>query len=368
MWYRIPFFKLLNESYNIKFIFTQYNISNERYGVDIDKYLNNLSQLNYEIIKTIHGYSRSYAKKLLFDDYDILVDSLEFPSILLTYITSKLRNRYIILWSEEWDWKDKRLLKRLLIPFKKYIVSNVSAILVPGTKHRDFFIELGAAKENVYLMPNATNYPPKSVKQEIINSIQNEYQLKNKKVILYVGRLKERKGVNYLIRGFAHLWRERKDIILLIIGRGDEKEHLECLISELKCNDAVRLLGYVDDEILAAYYSLCNVCVIPSVVHGIGDPWVFTLNEAMSFGKPVIATDAVGAAYDLIESGENGYMIPERDDIAIYTALKTVFLNDYKEKSMGKKSLEMIHEKYQYKNMVDGFATALNDVMNTLKG
>jgi len=367
MWYRIPFFKLLNETYNVKYIFTQYNISNERYGVFIDPNSNNLGQLDYEVISTKHGYSYPYAIKFIFEDYDILVDSLEFPNILLTYAISKFRNKHIILWSEEWDWKDKSLLKKLLIPIKKRIVTDASAILVPGTKHRGLFVKLGTAEENVHLMPNATNYPPKNIKQEVISAIQNELQLKNKKIILYVGRLKQRKGVNYLIQGFAHLWEERKDIILLIIGRGDEREYLECLTSELKCNDAVRFLGYVDDEDLPAYYSLCNVCVIPSIIHGIGDPWVFILNEAMSFGKPVIATDAVGAAYDLIDNGKNGYMVPERDDIAIYTALKEILSNDYMEKSMGRRSLEIIRENYQYDNMVDGFAKALNSITNTVK-
>ena len=61
------------------------------------------------------------------------------------------------------------------------------------------------------------------------------------------------------------------------------------------------------------------------------------LNEAMQFGKPVIATDAVGVAYDLIEEGRNGFLVPERDEHALYKKLKLLVGDEKLVRQMGGK-------------------------------
>ena len=94
-----------------------------------------------------------------------------------------------------------------------------------------------------------------------------------------------------------------------------------------------------------------------------GDPWVFIINEAMHFGKPVVATDAVGAAFDMIENGKNGFIVPEKDDNALFIAMKKILFDSELEKSMGKSSSEIIESSFKYKNMVKGFKNGVNYVL-----
>ena len=102
---------------------------------------------------------------------------------------------------------------------------------------------------------------------------------------------------------------------------------------------------------------------MPSITYGMGDPWVFIVNEAMYFGKPVIATDAVGAAYDMIEEGENGFMVPEKDADALYKAMRKILSDPELEKKMGQESKRIIEEGFRYEYMVGGFRKTMEYVL-----
>ena len=131
---------------------------------------------------------------------------------------------------------------------------------------------------------------------------------------------------------------------------------------ELAIESKIRFTGYVDNKLLASYYLLCNIFVAPSINYGLADPWVFTINEAMFFGKPVIATDAVGAAYDMIKDNINGFMVPEKNSDALFNAMKKIISNPELENKMCLESKKIISEGFQYENMVDGFNKAVDYV------
>lgn len=88
-------------------------------------------------------------------------------------------------------------------------------------------------------------------------------------------------------------------------------------------------------------------------------PWGLTFNELMSIGKPVIGTEAIGSAYDLIKDGVNGFMVPEKDSDALYSAMKKIASDPELEKEMGKESKRIIDKGFTYEHMVDGFREAI---------
>lgn len=91
-----------------------------------------------------------------------------------------------------------------------------------------------------------------------------------------------------------------------------------------------------------------------------GDPWVFVLNEAMMHGKPVIATTAVGGAYDLIKDGINGFIIPEKNVDELSRAIKKILDDPSLQRKMGEASLKIINEGFTYEKMVEAFRKAIN--------
>jgi glycosyltransferase involved in cell wall biosynthesis len=250
----------------------------------------------------------------------------------------------------------------LALPLTKFIVPRSDAILVPGSKHKEYFISLGASPDRVFIMPYASNIAISEKDYESKKEIREKLNIVNRKVILYTGRLIKLKGVEYLIEAFAKLKKERDDIVLIIVGEGGSWGELELLSKNLGIEDSVCFTGFVDNSDLAAYYLLCDVCVVPSITHGRSDIWVHVVNDAMEAGKPVVATDAVGAAFDMVKDGINGFMVPEKDSEALYKAIKKIISEPALAKRMGEASKRIVEEGFKYEHMVDGFIEAVNYV------
>ena len=368
MWYRRPLFKRLSEIYDVKFVFTHLEVSKNRYGVELSEEIEGLENVNYKALKNYFGIAFGLIKELLRDDYDIIVDSFLSTEAIFSFTIAKLRRKPIIFWSEAWDWEKRKTLKRkLFAPLSKFIITHSDTFLVPGTRHKKYFVSLGASPDKVFIMPNVSNISVKESDYGRKEKLKEELDIGTKKVVLYIGRLRKRKGVEYLIKAFAKLRKEIGDSVLIIVGRGECRDELELLVKNLNIEDSVYFKGYVEDELLPAYYLLCDVCVVPSITYGMGDPWVFIVNEAMYFGKPVIATDAVGAAFDMIKDGENGYMVPEKDSDALYSAMKKILSDPELEKKMGEESRRIIEEGFRYGNMLNGFKEAIEYVIKEKK-
>ncbi len=243
--------------------------------------------------------------------------------------------------------------------FAGFIGRNSDAILVPGTKHREFFTSLGADSEKIFIMPNVSSIEGNATDIENKIRIQKDLGLESKKVVLYVGRLINLKGVNYLINSFAKLSKKMENIVLVIVGEGKRKKELESLVNELGIEDKVYFTGNVDNHMLGGYYLLSNVFVLPSITTYFADACPLVVNEAMYFGRPVITSDAVGTTF-MIENGENGFVVPERDADLLSEAIYKVLSDPILEEKMGKHSKKLVEEGFRYENMIEGFKNAVN--------
>lgn len=123
--------------------------------------------------------------------------------------------------------------------------------------------------------------------------------------VLYAGRFGLEKNIPLLIKAFARVVGERPDAILEIAGRGPELSELQRLCVDLRLGENVRFLGFLDHADLAKCYARCHVFVLPSVVETQG----LVAMEAMRFGKPVIVTNAIVSADELVTDGENGFIV-----------------------------------------------------------
>lgn len=367
MWYTRPLFIKLSRIYDMRFIFTHVDIRRDVYGLETSG-LEELDDMAYRVVKRrFHGISPSgiplgLIKDLFRERYDLVVAASGSVEMLLCFLAARLRNKAIILRSEVWGWRGISPGNRLAWPLINYMITHADAMLVPGTKHREYFISRGVSPGRVFLMPNASNITIKKEDCEEKDKLREKLDIGSKKVILYVGRLTKRKGIEYLMEAFANLRRERDDIALIIVGRGESGNELERLGRSLNIADDTRFAGYVDGELLPPYYLLCDICVVPSITHEMGDPWVFILNEAMAAGKPVVATDAVGAAFDMIKDGENGFMVPERDSDALYQAMKTILADPALGQRMGEASGRILERGFTYERMIEGFGMAVASV------
>lgn len=129
--------------------------------------------------------------------------------------------------------------------------------------------------------------------------------------VLYVGSLSVRKGLRYLVEAFCQLRHPHKE--LLLVGPSSRPTGLE----NLTLPDNVKISGILKGVKLAEAYATSSVFVLPSVEEGLA----LVMAEALSYGLPVIATENTGA-FDLYESGREGFVVPIRDSSAIADRLQ----------------------------------------------
>ncbi len=146
--------------------------------------------------------------------------------------------------------------------------------------------------------------------------------------VLAVGRLVPKKGLRYLVEAIAALQSRGFDLRCVIVGEGPERAPLERLIETLGLRDVVRLAGARSREELIEIYQQATVFALPCTVLEDGDrdgvPNV--LLEAMAVGLPVVSC-AVAGVPELVESGDNGLLVAERNTIELAAAIE-LLLND----------------------------------------
>jgi glycosyltransferase involved in cell wall biosynthesis len=142
----------------------------------------------------------------------------------------------------------------------------------------------------------------------------------HKKYVVSVGRLVRRKNYPALIHAVKAL--DRKDVELLIVGDGPEREHLKGLATSLGVGEQVQFRGFVTEEAKFQLLSNSDLFALPSLHEGFGLVYL----EAMSCGLPVIASTK-GGQNDFLVDGETGFLI-DPDDVDGLKAAIEKLLNE----------------------------------------
>lgn len=153
-------------------------------------------------------------------------------------------------------------------------------------------------------------------------------------VVGTVGWLLPIKGPIYLLRAMAEVWKSYPRASLVYVGKGDLERELRQEVSRMGASEKVWFLGWRDDiqEILP----ILDVFVLPSLNEGMGR----VLVEAMAAGRPIVASN-VGGIPDLVDQGENGFLVPPADPKALARALGFLILNPDKRREMGDRGRKM---------------------------
>jgi glycosyltransferase involved in cell wall biosynthesis len=124
-------------------------------------------------------------------------------------------------------------------------------------------------------------------------------------LVAYVGRLKEYKSVDVLIKAFSKVLSEVSEAKLVIAGDGDDTKRLKRKVAELGLGSRVTFLGKVSEEKKLQILQEAWVCVNPSMMEG----WGITVIEANACGTPVIASDVPGLR-DSVYDRQSGMLVP----------------------------------------------------------
>ena len=158
---------------------------------------------------------------------------------------------------------------------------------------------------------NTQKFKPEEKDKNILRSLGVDEKTP---LILAVGRMVAKKGFIYLIRAMPYVLRKIRNVKLVIVGDGEERQTLEQEVKKLNIENAVLFPGTIPYNILSKYYNIADVFVMPSIKDEKGnlDASPVSMMEAMACGVPVIATGFAGSE-DLVVKGETGFLVKEKD-------------------------------------------------------
>lgn len=274
---------------------------------------------------------------------------------LISYLFFRLLGFSYILWAYGYEFakfENKPFMRRLYL--KIYKNSIFVAAITDFVKQR--LVKFGVSPEKIVVVKPGSNpekYHPIIVNNEFIE----RYKLGNKRPILSVGRLIERKGFDMTIRAMKDVLEEFPEAVYLILGKGQFKNRLEELVAEFGINGSVRFMGRVTDEELLSFYNLCELFIMPSrTLDGKGDIEGFGIVylEANACGKPAIG-GFDGGVGEAIKDGATGLLVDSCDVKAISGAIKKLLLDKDYARQLGENGRKRVLEELNWERTISQF-------------
>jgi glycosyltransferase involved in cell wall biosynthesis len=210
----------------------------------------------------------------------------------------------------------KASLKRIFWP---RLFSLADQVIVPSSGTRELMRSLGIAEDRVTLTPYSVDNEWWMRQSELVEraAVRTEWGAgAEDTVILFCAKLRPWKRPHDLLRAFAKA--SLPKALLVFAGDGPLRRALECEAAALSVGDRVRFLGFVNQSRLPAVYTSADLMVIPSEY----EPFAVVVNEAMCCGCPVMASDQVGAAQDLVVPVAPEFVFPAGDVAALAEKLR----------------------------------------------
>jgi glycosyltransferase involved in cell wall biosynthesis len=362
--YNVGTFEVLSRTYDLDYYFYSAGEEwywQERHGVQSGNF-------HFEYLPGFHlGRTRitlALISKLWKGNYDIFIKCINGRFALpVTFLIARLKHKPFILWTGVWT-RLQTPAHRLFFPITRYIYTHSDAIVVYGSHTKDYLISEGVPPSKIFVAAHAVKNEAynREVVEEEKDNLRRRLNIKpDQKVVLYLGRLEEIKGLPFLLHAFQGL--NLKETVLVIAGDGALHSSLELLAKRLDIIDQVRFAGYVSPAEAPVFYSLATVFVLPSITVPTGkELWGLVINEAFNQGVPVIASDAVGAAAGgLVQDGVNGFVFPEKDTLALSQLIKQLLIDDELHTKLSLSARKNIAS-WDYERNVAGYCAAIEYV------
>lgn len=287
------------------------SMDDDFYSSQLDHSINliNINSYNPFIIlkkiRTILKKSSPQSKILSFNYHISFYLSILKRLYSFEYITRSL-NTLSLEFEKRRSVKDK-LIKKLVI----FGLSSSSKIIAQSNGMKEDLLKFNIPLEKIITINNPIN-------DTYINIEKNNEP--NEKYIIYVGRLAEQKGLEYLLKAFVHV---NKDYNLLIIGQGNKLQELIKLAKELNINKRVEFIGQQSD--IAQFYRKSSLTVLSSIYEGFPN----VLIESIACGTPVVSFDCPSGPNEIIYDGINGYLANYLDSHDLAVKINKALLTEF---------------------------------------
>lgn len=291
----------------------------------------------------------------------VIINGWSYFSILLTIVAAKLMGRKV--WMRAENTLSKELTKRpMVVALKKFVLGNIlfrffiDRFLYIGTDSKRFFEYYGVPEnklvftpysvDNDYFAAQYAQWHPQRM------DLRKQFQIPaDRIVILYTGKYMPVKRPLDLLAAMDQL--RDLPVALVMVGDGELRGAMEQYIKERKL-EHIYLTGFVNQSQISQYYSIGDIFVLCSE----SETWGLSTNEAMNFHMPIVLSDTVGSAADLVKEGWNGATFRKGDITDMANKIRTFVENESLRKEAGKHAAEWV-KKYNYETAVDNIVAAV---------
>lgn len=251
----------------------------------------------------------------------------------------------------------KRVLAyRIMAPFVDKIIT------VSESLEQEFLKVIPTVKNKICTITNGVDIEY-GILNELSEFLREEIGISNLyPVIGAVGHVKSVKGYDTLIKAACLIIKKYPNAKIIIVGEVFEKdkhykEELDRLIYSLGLKEHIKFTGFRQD--VSKILPLFDVYVLPSRSEGLS----MALLEAMSLGKPIVATSVGGNSF-VLENGKTALLVPPDDPGKLSNSILHILSDEHFAKSMGKNALEHVRNKYTIDNMVENYKNLYFSLFN----
>jgi len=280
-----------------------------------------LLQNRFDVL-IVHGYN--YATNLL----GVAVAKFTGTKVLLRGDTRLQKKHLVASWYKRWG--------------KRRLLGLFDGFLAIGRLNGDYYRAYGAKEERITFAPFCVDNSAFSLSVVEASSrckaIRREYGIPEEAiVVLYASKLTKRKRAQDVVAAFAKVAEECSKAWLVIAGDGEEADKLKELARDSGVK-TIRFVGFLNQSALPGLYAASDIFVLPSEE----EPWGLIVNEVMAAGLPVVVSDQVGAAADLVEGKSTGVVFPCGDIGALKSALDSLLRSPELRADLGRNARALI--------------------------
>jgi glycosyltransferase involved in cell wall biosynthesis len=270
----------------------------DNYNINVNNFIGWVMHLNYAIIEYTIKLFKSIGEVDIIHAHDwmvvyaarVLKHAYKVPMVCTIHATEQGRNSGI--------YND---MQKYINDMEWWLTYEAWEVICNSEYMREEIKGIFSVPDNkLNVIPNGIS-ADKFDDLEKVMEFRRRFAADNEKIIFFVGRIVQEKGIQILLDAVPSILKSFYDIKIILAGKGPHFDCLKQKSEEMGISHKVYFTGYIDDEDLKKLYKCADIAVFPSLY----EPFGIVVLEAMAAGIPVVATDA-GGLNDIIEHGIDG--------------------------------------------------------------
>ena len=289
--------------------------------------------------------------------YDIIHIHHPDPMAALALYVSGFKGHVVLHWHCDIIRQNKLL--KFYRPLQKWLIRRAEVIVGTSPIYMEHSDALSAVQEKCRCIPIGVNETTSN--PTLTDEIRRRYA--GKHIVFSLGRLVLYKGYEYLIEAANHL---PDDYVVLIGGTGHQHHHLQNHIESMGLQNKVKLLGFVPDEQLGAYFDACDVFCLSSIDKR--EAFAIVQVKAMIHSRPIVSTDIPGSGVPWVNmNGVSGITVPPHNAKALATAIETICNDNALYHRYSTQARQRYEQLFRMKDMMDKCEMLYKEIVNNEK-